>query len=322
MSRLSWNEIRVNAAKFADEWKDAHYEKGETQSFYNAFFEVFGVSRRKVASFEESVKKLHNKQGFIDLFWRKTLLVEHKSAGKNLDDAKAQALEYFVGIKDEELPRYLLLCDFQNFHLFDLEENTETRFVLAALPQHIEAFGFIIGVQKRTFRDQAPVNIAASEKMGALHDALLSAGYRGHDLERLLVRLLFCLFADDTGIFEPKDLFSDYLRDGTAENGGDLGPKLNALFDLLNEPEDQRQTGLDERLAAFPYSNGDLFAKRLRVPNFNKIMRDRLLEACDFNWDAISPAIFGALFQSVMQAKERREKGGATPPKKPPFMLK
>ena len=309
MSRLSWNEIRVNAARFAEEWKDARYEKGETQSFYNAFFEVFGVSRRKVASFEEPVKKLNNRQGFIDLFWRKTLLVEHKSAGKNLDDAKAQALEYFVGIKDEELPRYLLLCDFQNFHLFDLDENTEARFTLAALPDFIEAFGFIIGMQKRTFRDQAPVNVAASEKMGALHDALLAAGYRGHDLERLLVRLLFCLFADDTGIFEPKDQFSDYMQECIAENGSNLGAKLGQLFDTLNEPENERQKGIDERLNAFPYINGDLFAARLRTAQFSKTMQERLLEACDFNWDAISPAIFGALFQSVMLAKERREKG-------------
>ena len=104
-------------------------------------------------------------------------------------------------------------------------------------------------------------------------------------------------------------MFADYIRDCTIENGSDLGPKLNALFDILNEPETQRQTGLDERLNAFPYINGDLFAERLRVPNFSKTMRERLLEACDFNWDAISPAIFGALFQSVMQPRERREKG-------------
>lgn len=309
MSRLSWNEIRVNAAKFAEEWKEARYEKGETQSFYDAFFAVFGVSRRKVASFEEPVKKLNNKQGFIDLFWRKTLLVEHKSAGRNLDDAKAQALDYFVGIKDEELPRYLLLCDFQNFHLYDLEERTETRFTLAALPHNIEAFGFILGIQKRTFRDQAPVNIAASEKMGKIHDALLAAGYHGHDLERLLVRLLFCLFADDTGIFEPKDLFADLVRDCTKEDGSDLGLCLTQLFETLNEPDEQRQASLADRFKAFPYVNGALFAERLRVASFTRVMREALLEACDFNWDAISPAIFGALFQSVMQARERREKG-------------
>jgi hypothetical protein len=104
--RLSWNEIRARAARFADEWASATYEKGEAQSFYNDFFDVFGVQRRKVASFEEPVKKLGGKHGFIDLFWKGVLLVEHKSAGRDLVRAKAQALDYFPGLKDAELPRY------------------------------------------------------------------------------------------------------------------------------------------------------------------------------------------------------------------------
>ena len=107
--RLSWNEIRVRAAAFAEEWKDAHYEKGETQSFYNEFFEVFGVRRRRVASFEEPVKLLGEKRGFIDLFWKGVLLVEQKSAGRSLVPAKAQALNYFPGLQEIELPRYILL---------------------------------------------------------------------------------------------------------------------------------------------------------------------------------------------------------------------
>jgi hypothetical protein len=98
--RLSWNEIRVRAAAFAEEWKDAHHEKGETQSFYNEFFEVFGVKRRRVASFEEPVKILGAKRGFIDLFWKGVLLVEQKSAGRSLTPANAQALNYFPGLSD------------------------------------------------------------------------------------------------------------------------------------------------------------------------------------------------------------------------------
>ena len=122
--RLSWNEIRARAARFSADYAGAHYEKGETQSFYNDFFEVFGTPRRKVASFEEPVKKLGNKQGFIDLFWKGMLLVEHKSAGRDLSKAKTQAFNYFPGLKQAELPRYLLLCDFQTFELHDLEEGT------------------------------------------------------------------------------------------------------------------------------------------------------------------------------------------------------
>lgn len=309
MNRLSWNEIRVRAAAFADEWKDARYERGETQSFYNDLFEVFGVRRRRVASFEEPVKKLGNKQGFIDLFWKGVLLVEQKSAGRSLQVAKQQALDYFPGLKEHELPRYVLLCDFQNFELHDLDEGTQLAFTLAEFPKHVEAFGFILGIQKRTFRDQDPANIAASEIMGRLHDALEAAGYTGHDLERLLVRLLFCLFADDTGIFEPRGMFETLIEERTQEDGRDLGRWLSELFDVLNEPENARQASLDADLGAFPYINGDLFAERLRVPAFSAEMRKRLLEACAFNWEKISPAIFGALFQSVMQRDERRSQG-------------
>lgn len=309
--RLSWNEIRARAAHFADEWKDAYYEKGQTQTFYNEFFEVFGVTRRRVASFEEPVKKLDGEYGFIDLFWKGVLLVEQKSAGRNLTKAKQQALDYFPGIKESELPRHILCSDFQTFDLYDLDgENPPVHFALQDLPQKIEHFGFILGVEKRTFRDQDPVNIKASELMGKLHDALKEAGYTGHDLERFLVRLLFCLFADGTGIFEPRGIFFDLIDQRTREDGSDVGQWLTQLFEVLNTPIDRRQRNLDEDLQRFPYVNGDLFRERLQIPAFDGPMRDRLLEVCEFSWDAISPAIFGSLFQSVMNAGERRASGG------------
>lgn len=132
--RLSWNEIRHRATRFAQEWKDAHYEKGETQTFYNDFFEVFGIQSRKVATFEEPVKRAgSNAPGFIDLFWKGTLFVEQKSAGRDLTKAKEQALDYFPGIKDTELPRYVLVCDFQTFELYDLDTREEVKFSLADL---------------------------------------------------------------------------------------------------------------------------------------------------------------------------------------------
>ncbi|WP_436644538.1 class I SAM-dependent DNA methyltransferase [Microbaculum sp. FT89] len=307
--RLSWNEIRVRAATFAEEWKDARYEKGETQTFYNEFFEIFGVTRRRVASFEEPVKKLEARYGFIDLFWKGVLLVEQKSAGRDLTKAKTQAFDYFPWLKESDLPRFVLVSDFQTFELYDLDEGTEFHFTLAELPDHIEAFGFVIGVQKRTFRDQDPVNIAASELMGRLHDALKDSGYTGHDLERFLVRLLFCLFGDDTGIFEPRDIFLELITERTREDGSDLGAWLSSLFEVLNTPIEKRQRKLDEDLARFPYVNGELFDERLRIPAFDSDMRKLLIEACEFSWDAISPAIFGSLFQSVMEPDERRAQG-------------
>jgi len=308
--RLSWNEIRVRAAAFADEWKNAHYEKGETHTFYNEFFEVFGVTRRRVASFEEPIRRLDQRYGFIDLFWKGVLLVEQKSAGGNLTKAKAQALDYFPGLKEAELPRHVLVSDFQNFELYDLDEEVEPqKFRLADLHKHVEHFGFILGVEKRTFRDQDPVNIQASELMGKLHDTLQASGYRGHELEQFLVRVLFCLFADDTGIFEPRDIFLALLEERTQEDGSDTGLWIGKLFEVLNTPENARQTTLDEDLKRFPNVNGALFKERLQPPAFDAQMRKVLLEACRFSWDAISPAIFGALFQAVMEPEERRAQG-------------
>ena len=197
--RLSWNEVRTRAAAFAEAWKDVAYEKGETQSFYNDFFEVFGKRRREVARYEQHVSKLDNRSGFIDLFWPSVLIVEQKSVGRDLTTAYEQAGEYFDALLERERPCFILVSDFQTFELHDLDEREAIAFPLTDLPAHVEAFGFILGVQRRTFRDQDPANIEAAELVGRLHDALADAGHRGHDLERFLVRVVFCMFADDTG---------------------------------------------------------------------------------------------------------------------------
>ena len=307
--RLSWNEIRARAADFAREWADAAYEKGETQSFYNEFFDIFGVRRRTVARYEEHVRRLDNTSGFIDLFWPGVLLVEQKSAGRDLAIARRQAGRYFDALPERDRPRYQLLCDFQTFELLDREEREETRFALADLPQQVEKFGFIIGVQRRAFRDQDPVNIEASELIACLHDALKASGYDGHDLELFLVRIVFCLFADDTGIFEPRGIFLQFIEGRTSDDGADLGPWLARLFQVLNTPIERRQAALDEDLAYFPHVNGELFAETLRIPDFNASMRQALLDASRFDWTAISPAIFGALFQAVMEPSDRRAQG-------------
>ena len=307
--RLSWNEIRARAADFAREWADAAYEKGETQSFYNDFFEVFGVRRRTVARYEEHVRRLGNTAGFIDLFWPGVLLVEQKSAGRDLAVARDQAGTYFDALPERDRPRYQLLCNFQTFELLDRDEREETHFALADLPRHVEQFGFILGVQRRTFRDQDPVNIEASELIARLHDALKASGYDGHDLELFLVRTVFCLFADDTGIFEPRDIFLQFIEERTAPDGADLGPWMARLFQVLNTSAKRRSRALDEDLAHFPHVNGELFAEPLRIPDFDAAMREALLDAGQFDWTAISPAIFGALFQSVLEPADRRAQG-------------
>jgi hypothetical protein len=309
--RLSWPEIRANAARFSEEWKGKGYEKGQTQTFYDEFFAIFGVPRKQVAVYEQRVKALDAARtgGFIDLFWPGTLIVEQKSAGRDLTRALTQALDYYDWLPEAQRPRYMMVCDFQRFELVDLETRREWRFPLADLKRHVEAFGFILGVQPRIFRNQSPVNRKASELMGRLHNALADSGYGGHNLERLLVRLLFILFADDTGIFERRDQFLTFLEQRTSADGRDLGRWLGELFQVLDTPPDSRQRGLDADLAAFPYVNGELFRERIDMPAFDNAMRDMLLDASMFNWGEVSPAIFGSLFESVIDKVTRRKQG-------------
>ena len=306
---LSWNEIRNRAHEFSKRWEHESSEDAEAKSFWSEFFSVFGIDRKRVASFEEPVKKLGEKQGYIDLFWKGMLLVEHKSRGKDLNKAYTQALDYFPGIKERDLPRYVLVSDFARFRIYDLEEGSQHEFKLADLHKHIKHFAFIAGYRTQTIAPQNPVNIKAAERMGKLHDALKAAGYEGHPLEVLLVRLLFCLFAEDTGIFQPAGAFRSWVDERTAADGSDLGPQLAQLFQTLNTPEGKRSKMLDEQTAAFPYINGKLYAEMLPIADFDLAMREALLDCCALDWSAISPAIFGALFQSIMDGKARRNLG-------------
>lgn len=304
---LSLNEIKDRALAFSREWEGERSESAEAQTFWNEFFNVFGVSRRRLASFEEPVRRARTRYeakggggGFIDLFWRGTLIAEHKSLGRDLDTAYKQALDYFEGLAERDLPRYVIVSDFARIRLYDLDANIKTEFFLKDLYRHIKLFGFIAGYTTQRIEAQDPVNIEAAELMGRLHDRLRASGYEGHSLEVLLVRLLFCLFAEDTTLFEPKGSFRDFLENCTREDGSDLGPQLTLLFQVLNTPEDKRQKNLDETLAAFPYVNGRLFEETLPISSCDRKMREMLLDCCGLDWGRISPAIFGALFQCVM----------------------
>ena len=306
---LSWNEIRDRATAFVREWKTESSEDAEAKSFWDAFFNIFGIPRRRVAQFEKLVRKASGKNGYIDIFWPGVMLAEHKSRGKDLTSAHNQAIDYFPGLSDKELPRYIVVSDFARFRLYDLESDTELEFRLEDLPQNITAFGFIAGYEARTFREQDPVNIDAAERLGKLHDKLFDVGYDGHQLEVYLVRILFCLFADDTGIFMPRDAFEDFIKIRTNEDGSDLAARLNELFEILNTPVNKRLRNLDEQLAAFPYVNGKLFEEHLRTASFDREMRELLLYCCQLDWGTISPAIFGSLFQGIMDTKIRRNLG-------------
>lgn len=305
---LSWNEIKDRALNFSKEWADTSNEEADAKPFLVEFFNVFGISSKRVSTFEHRVKKLDDKDGYIDLLWKGTILIEMKSRGKNLDKAYQQAKDYTHGLKQHELPKYILISDFENFRLYDLEEDKTVDFKLNDLINNVQHFGYILGYQKKVYKEQDPANIKAAELMGKLHDRLEEIGYTGHPLEVYLVRILFLLFAEDTTIFN-KQQFQEYLEQRTAEDGSDLASKLQELFQVLNTPKENRFKNLDEQLADFPYVNGKLFEENLPTASFDTKMRQALLDCCYIDWSKISPAIFGSMFQSVMNPKERRNLG-------------
>lgn len=305
---LSWNEIKIRAISFSHRWAEESSEDAEAKSFLDEFFEVFGISRRRVASFETRVKKLDNRDGYIDLLWKGTLLVEMKSRGKDLARAYQQAIDYFPGIKEYDLPKYIMISDFARISLQELETGSEISFPIQDLHLHIKHFGFIAGYQTKLYPEQDPVNIKAADLLGKLHDELVAVGYKGHELRLFLVRVLFCLFAEDTGIFE-KVQFQEFIEQCTDEDGRDLAAMLNHLFYILNTPEEKRLSSLDEDLASFRYVNGELFSECNAPAAFNREMRETLLKCCALDWSRISPAIFGSMFQNVMDDAKRHSLG-------------
>mgnify|MGYP001571343937 CR=1 FL=1 len=295
---LAWNEIKDRALAFSREWAKAESEDADAKPFWIEFFHVFGITSRRIGSFEQKVKKLDGR-GYIDWLWKGNLLIEHKSRGKDLDRAYQQAIDYFPGLKEHELPRFVLVSDFARFRLYDMVESTQTEFLLKDFYKFVKLFWFIAGYQPQKISPQSPVNAKAVQRMAKLHDRLKQIGYTGHALEVYLVRLLFCLFAEDTGIFE-RTQFTEFIEQKTREDGSDLAAQLSQLFEILNTSENLRLKNLDETLAHFPYVNGKLFEEHLAAASFDSDMRAALLYCCALDWSGISPAIFGSLFQNIM----------------------
>ncbi|WP_272027937.1 class I SAM-dependent DNA methyltransferase [Kocuria rosea] len=310
---LAWNEIRKNAAAFVNEWAGETYEKGESQSFWSDLFAVYGVRRRNVAKFEAQARRIAGGTGFIDVFWPGMMIAEQKTTGKDLDAAEAQAMDYLTTVSDAEMPRYVVTCDFSTFRVRDLEapagEESAT-FALEDFPTECERLGFIAGYQKRSFgsEEQAAASVKAAQLMASLYEELEKSGYDEHQSSIFLVRTLFALFADDSGLWE-RDLFLEYLETRTSPDGSDLGAALAVLYQALNKPAEKRLSKADELIQRFPYVNGSVFGETIEIPYFDKAMRDKLIAACFFNWGEISPAIFGSLFQAVKSRDARRALG-------------
>src|ERR1035437_5631253 len=325
MPHLSWNEVRDRAIRFSREHAGDRSESAEKQTFWNDFFNVFGLRRASLASFEENVRNLKGNKGAIDLLWKGRLLVEHKSFGEDLALAQTQAFTYIEDLtredRWEEIPRFVLVSDFARFVLYDVEPEGQRdlplfdgrkiaphHFTLAEFPHKIKAFAFMLGQTHVRTDPEDEANEKAYKRMCELHDALKTGALSGHDLERLLVRILFCLFAEDTLIFQP-EAFTQFIRQQTREDGADLGARLNELFNWLNKSEADQPLEDTDPFCGFRYVNGGLFNERLDYPRFTRDMRKALLDCCDFQWAKISPAVFGSLFQGVMDDRARRQQG-------------
>ena len=306
---LSPQEIKSRALQFGQDWKDETRERAEKDSFWNAFFNVFGINRRKKAVFEKQAKRFTNKHGgFVDVFWKGQLLAEHKSAGENLEKALTQAYDYFETIPQDDLPRFVMVSDFKHMVLENVETQERHRFLTEDLHQQIHLFNFMTGRELVRYKDEDPINIKAANRLGDLYDALLKNGYDEHANRLFLVRVMFLCYAEDIGIFD-KDHFRWCLEEKTNVDGSDVGRFLDELFDILNTPDDKRQRNLDDDLKKLPYVNGSVFAVPIQKPAFDATLRQLLIECCALDWTKISPAIFGSLFQAAMNKIERRKLG-------------
>jgi len=298
---LTRNEIRNRLAAFAKEQQSSSNERSQAQTFWLRFYECFGIRAESATIYEQSVKKLGGAQGFIDSFIPGKLIVEHKSKGKDLDAAFDQASEYFLSLKEEDRPCYIITSDFARIRLYDLQSGGGYhQCKLAELPKKADWFMFLVEDELTDFTEESEADRSAAYTISKLHEALLRANFKGRDLEILLTRLLFCLFAEDTGIFGENGIFRRLLE-ATRADGSDTGRALAELFQVLNTPEDERQQNLDEALARFSYVNGALFAENTRIPSFDSELREQLIACAKLDWSGISPAIFGAMFQGVLE---------------------
>lgn len=306
---LSWSEIESNAVAFQKRWKNnPGDERQDGQTFQRDFMEIFGVDWR-AGRHEYQIRDNEGRLNYIDYLLPGKILIEMKSKGESLIRAYNQGVHYIKNLNPEDQPELLLVCDFDYFEVTNVRtKQTFKKFKLSRLKQHVRMFGVLAGYDSEVdYETDIEVNIDASYMMAKLHDTLKEHGYGGKELELYLVRLLFCLFAEDTGIFE-KGAFERYLKNSN-EDGSNLSSMLMQLFDVLDTPEKKRIPAIQEQFREFRYIDGHVFFDRLPSAWFNQKMRETLISCTAFDWSYISPAIFGSMFQGVMDPEERRELG-------------
>ena len=300
------------AAAFAERWKGVTEEKQYADSFWSDFFRTLcGVEDEIVAGIERQKRvksSISGNQEYIDVYWKNVALIEHKSAGLNLDKAELQARGYWLSLPPGYRPKTIIISDFKTFRLIDVALNRTHEFPLSKLSENIHRFEAIIsGNRTRISQEEITVDQVAAKLMANLYLELESHGFEGHETSVFLIRILFLLFGDDTGMW-PKNTFLKMVM-GTKEDGSDVGSKLNALFEVLDTSEDKRPPGLGDEFKKFPYVNGGIFSETISVISFNKKMRAALVEVANYDWTTINPTIFGSLFQLIKDKEARRELG-------------
>lgn len=324
-------DFQIHWLKELEEWKEQGLTGEEQQSaqrFWIDLFRCFGIRSERVNLFERNVKRSSTGgRGRIDLFYPGVVIGEAKRPGVDLAVAYEQVLDYLNGgdVPDTEWPRYILLTNFEEFRLIrlgDPELAFDTEFPLSELASNVDTLKFLAGYDTVTKAEQAEASIRASKLMADLFTSMVgdevdegvaedtAIEMRDEDLavqetSMYLTRILFLLFGDDAGLWE-QDLFTRFVEESTTPET--LGSQLNALFDVLNTPENRRSR-VPESMARFPYVNGELFSENMRTKYFDAGMREALLRACRFDWSNISPAIFGSLFQLVKSKEARRAAG-------------
>lgn len=310
---LKTPELSQSAAiAFADKWKNYTDEKQYAESFWRDFFKnLCGVEDTEFAGikFQKPVKSsISGNDEFIDVYWKNVALIEHKTAGLNLDKAELQARGYWLNLPPGYRPKTIIISDFKNFRLIDVALNRTHEFALSKLPENIHRFEAIIsGNRSRISQEEITVDQEAARLMANLYLELESQGFQGHETSVFLIRLLFLLFGDDTGMWV-KNTFLKLVM-GTKEDGSDVGSKFDNLFEVLNTSEDMRSQGLATDFKPFPYVNGGIFAEKISIIDFNKRMRVALVEVANYDWTTINPTIFGSLFQLIKNKEARRELG-------------
>ncbi|MBQ7300655.1 MAG: class I SAM-dependent DNA methyltransferase [Clostridia bacterium] len=324
------NEKKKAAKVFADYWADKGYEKGESQPFWLDLLQnVLGVENpAHHVNFEEHVK-IDRANGFIDMMIPATkVMVEQKGADKDLrkpikqSDGTPltpfqQAKRYIVDLPYSEHPRWVITCNFREFLIYDMEKPTgePESILLKDLPTEYYRLEFLIEGKSELLHREEQISIKAGELVGRLYDAILKRYIHPENedslrsLNMLCVRLVFCLYAEDAGIFGGHMKFHNYIKSFAVK---DVRRALIDLFHVLDTPENDRDPYMDEALAAFPYVNGGLFAdENIEIPNLTEEIVNLLLQNAseDFDWSKISPTIFGAVFESTLNPETRRSGG-------------